>query len=354
MKSGTLLTPLFMLCPFIYGCFAKDPNVRDNLIPTDINETVDHSKDPFVGNYKGSAGGNSLTLEIKRQAEGQYHVYTNGLGPDFASLQGEVLKGSSAGLEFFIRLSDKGVILNIANQDIAFTRDGSTSGLSAAIRPQSGDGNSSSQAGPGSQTASDPFEGIYDVSFQGQVRERWTIRRRGNSQYDLISPSGSLVGSRNNNQISGFDNINNISFTLGTKGSGLVLNVAGVQFDLINRQPLAQASGMGSNSIDNRLLGVWSGSSSYNSYGGVGDASISFGQAYGFKADGTYEYKDFNAGGGAAWSTSSEGGIQTGTYQIIRMDHEGGVINVNGRQMEYVFFSNGSKMKMGSMIYNRK
>lgn len=354
MKSTAWLSVLLVCSLNIFGCFAKDANGGNSMNSMDLNGTSNQYKDPFEGNYKGNAGGVSLTLEIRRQADGQYHVYTNGLGPDFASLQGEVLKGSSAGLEFSIRLAEKGVILNIDNQDIEFGRAELATGMANAIGSQSHDKKPSSDLEESSQGTKDPFEGIYDVSFQGQVRERWTIRSRGNSQYDLISPSGSLVGTRNGNLISGFDNINNISFTLESREKRLILNVAGVQFELTNRQALNQQKGNASNSIDNRLLGVWSGSSSHTSYGGVGDASISFGQAYGFKADGTYEYKDFNAGGGAEWSASSESGIQTGTYQIIRMDQSGGVVSVNGRQMEYVFFSEGAKMKMGSMIYSRR
>ncbi len=338
----------------IFACVNAGSANQDKVYQMEQIESNNQSKDPFPGKYKGNAAGTILSLEIKKQTDGQYHVFTNGLGPDFASRQGEILKGVSDGFEFSIRVSGNGVILNIGNQDINFTREAGSSGLAGAIGANSDRGNETENVQTQGQNTNDPFEGVYDVSYQGQIREKWTIKHKSGNQYSLISPGATVMGTRNNHQITGFDNINNMSFTLELNGKNLFLNVSGIQFELINRQAISQSMQANSSSMDNRILGAWSGSKSYNSSGGVGDASISYGQAYGFKADGTYEYKDFNAGGGAGFSGSSESGIQTGQYQIVRMDQEGGVISIDGRQMEYVFFSNGSKMKMGNMIYNRK
>ncbi|HRG68829.1 MAG TPA: hypothetical protein PLS73_08275 [Saprospiraceae bacterium] len=354
MKSKWSLFIYLISVSTIFGCSNLQGTDKEKSNTTENDNTLIQSGDPFTGKYYGSSGGATLTLEIKRQADGQYYVFTNGLGPDFASMQGEVLKGSSAGFEFSIRVSENGVMLNIGNQDINFTRETGPSGMAGSVGANSDRVNDAPKAQTQGQNTSDPFEGVYDVSYQGQIREKWTIQHKNGNQYSLISPGATVMGTRNSHQITGFDNINNMSFALELNGKRLFLNVSGIQFELINRQAISQNMQANSSSMDNRILGAWSGSKSYNSSGGVGDASISYGQAYGFKADGTYEYKDFNAGGGAGFSGSSESGIQTGQYQIVRMDQEGGVISVDGRQMEYVFFSNGSKMKMGNMIYNRK
>lgn len=338
----------------IFACVNAGSANQDKVHQMEQIKSNNQSSDPFLGKYQGNAAGTNLSLEIKKQSEGQYHVFTNGLGPDFASRHGDVLKGISDGFEFLIRVSGNGVILNMGNQDVIFTRENGYSGVVGAVGVNSSSGNDAAKVQTQGQRTNDPFEGVYDVIYQGQIREKWTIKHNSGNQYSLISPGATVMGTRNNYQISGFDNVNNMSFTLELNGERLFLNVSGIQFELINRQSINQNIQANASSKDNRILGAWSGSKSYNSSGGVGDASISYGQAYGFHADGTYEYKDFNAGGGAGYSGSSESGIQTGQYQIVNMNQEGGVISIDGRTMEYVFFSNGSKMKMGNMIYNRK
>ncbi len=338
----------------IFACVNAGSANQDNDYQMEQMESNNQSKDPFPGKYQGNAAGTTLSLEIKKQSDGQYLIFTNGLGPDFASRHGEVLKGISDGFEFSIRVSGNGVILNIGNQDINFTRETGSSGIAGAAGTHSGAGNNAAKSQTQGKNTDDPFEGVYDVSYQGQIRENWTIKHESGNQYSLISPGATIMGTRNNHQITGFDNINNMSFTLELNDKKLFLNVSGIQFELINRQAISQNMQSNASTKDNRILGAWSGSKSYNSSGGVGDASLSYGQAYGFKADGTYEYKNFNVGGGAEWSGSSESGIQTGHYKIVSINQEGGVINIDGRTMEYVFFSDGSKMKMGSMIYSRK
>ena len=130
------------------------------------------------------------------------------------------------------------------------------------------------------------------------------------------------------------------------------MQAAGYVFNL-NKKSSYQSNTNSAGNIDPRLIGLWVGSSSYTSRGGVGTASISRGYRYLFK-DGTYQTISESGGGGDYWSGTSSGGVETGNFQVSSINSDGGFINLNGTQLEYTFFDSGNKMKMGSIIYSRR
>lgn len=309
--------------------------------------------DPFVGKYNSEGGLFALQLEIKIESPGKYLLYTNGQGPDYATRQGDVLSGTSAGIEFTVRKSTEGLILHIAEQDLLLIKEqlSDHSDKKEASQPPTSNTTKPSKT---SEKSLDPFEGIYDLSYQGQIREQWTIRSLGNHLYELESPSGVSQAQRKDNKLSGFDSANNLGFEILKNENDLTLSVSGLKLSLINRKPLPAAADPKQFNPDRRLIGLWSGSSSLNSSGGVGSASMAFGQDYVFKADGTYEYRSYSVGGGADWSASSNGDVERGRYQVIKQSQDGGTVKIGARQFQYTFFDNQYQMKMGNTFYRKK
>lgn len=93
--------------------------------------------------------------------------------------------------------------------------------------------------------------------------------------------------------------------------------------------------------VDDRLLGVWR----YTDIRKSGSAQMVTDYTIGFKNDGTYNTKTVWAGMG----NSGEEPQEFGQYQIVTINESGGIVKLDGKEMEY-HFSRGS-VQLGSTIY---
>ena len=176
-----------------------------------------------------------------------------------------------------------------------------------------------------------------------------TITKIDATQYQLSSSDGqSDIFSLKNNTLTGTSS--GTAFVIAPEGNQLKVSFEGGTGYLIRSAAAPKATG----AVDNRLLGKWVGSSSINSTGGVGSATMAFGRTYFFAQDGTFQTKSTSAGGGANWGSSSEGKVESGRYQIVSKNESGGVVSVNGNQLKYVFYDDYSKMKLGNMHYEKR
>lgn len=333
MKKPDLALLKAVICILILSISGSEAHTQKATVTSELNG---QAMDPFIGKFKLNFNGTEIILEIANVRGSEYLVYANRLGPDKATKNGNFLSGISEGIHFSIKQLDKDLVFMVNNQEYSLIRVGKTLNVESEKKD------------------SDPFVGIYDVSHQGQIKEKWTIQKLDESKYNLISPSGTSQATRNGLVLNGFDEANQISYVLEKKGDLIVMNIAGIQFELINRKEISKQNVIGQNGIsDPRLIGSWSGSTSYNSSGGVGSASIAFQKTYMFNSDGTFQSKSSNAGGGSDWSAHSDGGIESGMYHILSKDHDGGIISIHGNQLKYVFYSEGYKMKLGNMHYSR-
>ena len=250
---------------------------------------------------------------------------------------GNLIQLSEAGMVFTLEPNSNGLVLKGNGREINLSRSGSSI-------------NSNSQET--SSIEDDPFSGQFDIVFQGQIRESWSIRKVNSNQYQLTSPKGNTMGTRNGNKLTGFDDVAKIGYEIELRDGQLTMQAAGYVFNL-NKKSSSQINANSSGNIDPRLVGLWVGSNSYTSRGGVGTASISSGYRYLFNQDGTYHTKSESGGGGDYWSGTSSSGVETGNYSVSGINSSGGYINLNGTQLEYAFYDSGNKMKMGRIIYYR-
>lgn len=439
MEKFIIIINIFFYLTSCGNSTPANPEGISNQTLASVGNMLSSSNDPFIGKFTGQLSGNNLVLEIKKVSGSNYHLFLNGLGPDYAQLNGNLLTGVSAGLSFTIKEDPDGIILNIKNQDVKLVREGRNSNSAQQIAENtsrtiqtsadpfegsfsgyidnnpitikldkvnqneysfyfngqgpmtvnktgnliqlseagmvftlesnsnglvlkgngreinlSRSGSSVSSNSQGSTTQeNDPFSGQFDVVFQGQIRESWNIKKINSNQYQLSSPKGNTMGTRNGNKLTGFDDVAKIGYEIEFKDGQLTMQAAGYVFNL-NKKSSYQSNTNSAGNIDPRLIGLWVGSSSYTSRGGVGTASISRGYRYLFKQDGTYQTISESGGGGDYWSGTSSGGVETGNFQVSSINSDGGFINLNGTQLEYTFFDSGNKMKMGSIIYSRR
>lgn len=337
MKKPDLSLLNSLICILILSISGSEAHTQKTTITSKLNG---QAIDPFIGKFKLDFNGTAVILEIIKDTDADYLIYANGQGPDRTTKTGNTLSGISEGVQFAIKQVGNELIFQVNNQDYSLERVSVELTTTKENNIQKSD--------------SDPFVGRYDVSIQGQIKEKWTIQKLNETTYTIISPSGTSQATRTGNVLNGYDAINQISFMIEKRGSLLLMNIAGIQIELINKVDITGLELNGQSGLtDPRLIGTWSGSSSYTSTGGVGTASMAFLQTYVFNEDGTFQSKSEKAGGGGDWSAQSSGEVETGQYFILNKLEEGGHISINGKQMKYVFYDEGYKMKMGNMHYSR-
>jgi len=296
------------------------------------SNTLNNNSDPFEGSFFGTIDNGPVKVKFDKINEREYSFYFNGLGPMTVSKIGNAIQVTESGYVFRFEPNANGLLLKGNGKTVELNRE-----------------NVNTQ-----ETDEDLFSGQYDLAYQGQIRDKWTIRKINNSQYQLSSPKGSTMATKGGNKLKCYDASSGTSIIIEYLENQLIMNIAGTIFKMINKQPLSQVNQNMGNNADPRLFGLWVGSKSHNSYGGVGTASIASSYKYYFKQDGTYETVSSIAGGGANWGGSTSEPIETGNYQILSTSIDGGYIDINGNQVEYTFYSGGNKMKMGGIIYERR
>lgn len=289
----------------------------------------------FLGQFVMDFNGQELGKVTITSDGGKYYSINLPDGTkDLATLVGQALEGESNGLPFRIIRQGNNLSLEVQGNQIALKRISTTSSSAGAT------GNSGKK--------SDAFVGNYELVVNQKNLGAVKITKIDATQYQLSSSDGqSDIFSIKNNTLTGTSN--GIAFVIAPEGNQLKVSFDGGTGYLVRSGATPKATG----TVDNRLLGRWVGSSSINSSGGVGSASMAFGRTYFFAQDGTYQTKSTSAGGGADWSTSSEGKVEYGRYQIVSKNESGGVVSVNGNELKYVFYDDFSKMKLGNMHYEK-
>lgn len=284
--------------------------------------------DPFVGTFKmtinGQVAGN---VTITHLGSNQYKI-DSGNGHDIAIKNGQVLEGTSEGIPFRILVNGINLTMELLGSAFDLVR----------VSEQLANQESNSMA----KSQNDSFVGMFDLVGDNTILGRINIANTGGNNYQLTSAnsSGFDLATKNGNQLSGVTS--GAPFTITINGNNLSFNISGVSMQLVRVNP-AQVSQSGSTpgTIDQRLLGVWR----YTHIQRSGSDQLVTDYKIGFKQDGTYNTKSQWAGMGS----SGEDPQQFGQYQIISMNQNGGIVRLDGRDLEY-YFSGGS-VKIGSTIY---
>ncbi|MEO6190973.1 MAG: hypothetical protein ABIO44_12045, partial [Saprospiraceae bacterium] len=190
---------------------------------------------------------------------------------------------------------------------------------------------------PNTINSSDPFVGNFELNSDIKSGGKLNISTLDHSTYKLTSSSGYDLAILQNKKLMG--KTKGIDFEVYTQGSELIMVISGTHLRL--KRLKSEELITDSKTIDQRLLGAWIGTTSYNSSGGVGNASLATQYVYKFNSDGTYEYQLSDAGGGSSWSSSGSGPIQKGKYHVTELNESAGSVIINGHQMRYVFIEEG-------------
>lgn len=194
-------------------------------------------------------------------------------------------------------------------------------------------------------TFNDPFQGTFNMVANGQSAGTVVIQLVADNNYRLTLVDGSSDDAvRSGNELNGYSL--GVPFKISVNGDNLVMELMGARIDLVRIQAQSQDAppvSVSSGNIDERLIGIWSNSTAYNS----GNAGMASQTLLAFLADGTVESQRSFSSGGDGWSSGkTTDPIERSTYNISQMTPNGGICVINGQAIEYEFYTFGGEQKL--------
>jgi len=335
MKHSLLLVAILLFwtsAPSNILLAGNSPALFDTALGADnpayISNNIKSTTDPFIGAFTMSAYGQVVgTVTITHTGGNQYQI-DSGDGHDMATKNGSTLEGTSQGIPFRILIKGSNLVMELLGSAFDLTRISRQSVTPETSVTGNGTGNS------------DPFTGTFEIFGDNESFGKVIIICTGGVNYQLSSASGVDVANKSGSQLSGISN--GASFIITLNGNDLSYSIQGVtiQFRRLDATQIGQSSSA-SNTIDQRLLGVWC----YTHIQKSGSSQMVTDYKIGFKKDGTYNTKTSWAGMGS----EGENPQQFGQYQIVSMNESGGIVRLDGKDTEY-FFSGGN-VRIGTTIY---
>ncbi|MBK8483652.1 MAG: hypothetical protein IPL31_04705 [Saprospiraceae bacterium] len=327
--------------------FVREGKVQDNQTNSPSNEVIENLKksdkiienkiDPLIGTFSGYGENNiAIKVIISKNAEQEYLLTFNGIGPNRAEKSGGILLLSESGVTFSFEADANGLIFKGNGKSIRLNRDGVNPKVTTAPK----------------NTSPVKFEGTYNAYRNGKAfgMGRVTIKAAGDNSYKLSDDKEQLKCEKEGNQMVGMlDDANKSVVSVRIQNNGLILCISGTDIELTNATPVY--SDQSSRQIDQRIIGKWNGSKTYNS--GYGGGSSIHEKIYLFRANGTYEFKSSSAMSGRGWSSVNDGDLIKGGYFILWITDSKNIINIGGTQLVYELFNNNQSMKLDGIIYEK-
>ncbi len=329
---------LFVRDETIVNSNAATPNLNFQSNANSGNQVVETGQDFLIGTFSGY-GENYMTIKvvIVKSAEQEYLLTFNGIGPERAEKSNGMLLLSENGVTFSFEADAEGMFFKGNGKSIRLKRDGPPK---QKVTPIS------------KNTSPAKFEGTYNAYGDGKDVGfgKATIKAIENGFYTISFGKELIKMRKNDNQLLGIaDDAKKSLVSLRIQNNQLILCYSGIDIELTNSEPIY--SDQSSRQIDQRIIGKWRGSNTYNS--GYNSGSSISEKLYLFREDGTYEYKSSSSFSGPGWSSSSDGDVIKGGYLILWLTEDKSFMNVGGSQIMYEMFNNNQSMKLDGIIYDK-
>lgn len=301
------------------------------------NQVVENEQDFLVGTYSGYGENNiGIKVVITKGAEQEYLLTFNGVGPTRAEKSNGMLLVYESGVPFSFEADAEGLYFKGNGKSIRLKRDKQSHKVSKKNQ----------------NTIPVKFEGTYNAYGDGKDigMGKVTIKAIGDNFYNLTFQNGTIKVRKSGEQLFGtMDGKEMKLVSVRIQDNVLLLCISGVDIELTNGIPVY--SDQSSRQIDQRIIGKWRGSKTYNS--GYGGGSSINEKLYLFREDGTYEHKSSSSFSGSGWSSSSDGDVVKGGYLLLWLTEDKSFMNIGGRQVMYEMFNYNRSMKLDGMIYEK-